>query len=618
MNPIRIFISSPGDVTEEREKARQVVEALRRHYSGLARLEVVMWEDLALDVDLSAQESIQKVLANEGGVAVAVFVLWSRLGSELSAHKTTRPDGSVYRSGTEHEFDLMMRARQESGGTRPHILAYYRDDEKGFLEALKEQAPERYKEAIEQKESARRFIEERFMDEHGRNIRGLVIYGEPVSFAQRLDRHLREVLDRILSTDRSAPIWTEAPYRSLEVFDIQHAPIFCGRDREICDVLDRMREQERGPDVCAFVCIVGASGSGKSSLARAGVAATLVQRSFDDGAKEWRAAVLLPGLAGGDLFLALARSLAEPLPEIREGVGGVERLAQRLEDNQEAAVDLIEAAFKLAGKKLGGPLRLLLVLDQMEELWTDRGITPEQREKFMQAIESLARSGSLSVLATLRSDFYALAQMSEGFLHLKGERGYFDLTPPGTAALRELIVQPAHRAGLSFERDDRTNSTLDQRILEDASRDPSALPLLQYALAELYERRDEKQRQLNFVAYEAMGGVEGAIGKRIAQTFDRLPEEARATLDELLPLLVSVDVSGNQNAFRRRAAPAELAELSTSSPLAILTKALIAARFLVTDEQGGLPTVSLAHESLLRRWDRLAAWIIVRIATACA
>ena len=74
------------------------------------------------------------------------------------------------------------------------------------------------------------------------------------------------------------------------------------------------------------------------------------------------------------------------------------------------------------------------------------------------------------------------------------------------------------------------SGTFDQRILEDAVRDPSALPLLQYALAELYERRDEKQRLLTFAAYEVMGGVEGALGQCAAQTFDSLPDDAKAAL----------------------------------------------------------------------------------------
>jgi hypothetical protein len=270
-----------------------------------------------------------------------------------------------------------------------------------------------------------------------------------------------------------------------------------------------------------------------------------------------------------------------------------------------AAADLLEAAFNTAGTKICGNLRVLLVLDQMEELWTDRSITDERREKFLLSIEALARSGHVSVLATLRSDFYPQAQRSEVFLRMKGERGHFDLTSPGPAALRELIVQPAHRAGLRFEHDPSTGRKLEQVILEDAARDSSALPLLQYALAELYERRDEKQRLLTFAAYEAMGGVEGALGQRAAQTFDQLPGEAQAALEEILPLLISVDIAGEQNAVRRRA---PLADLTGTSARRHLVEALVAARFLTTDEESGTAIASLAHEALLRKWDRLKEW----------
>jgi|GEM_PF-2314739 len=602
MKSVRIFISSPGDVAEEREKAKQVIAALQQLYSNEAQIVPVLWENLPLGADASFQQGIDLVLNGHHAIDIAVFILWSRLGTPLGP--PPKPDGTPYRSGTEREFDLILAARRQSNGVRPHILVYTRRDDESWNATLDAKKPDQVlKDLIEQREMVRGFIQESFHDSQGHNLRAYHSYDEPVTFAQRLHTHLKQLLDALLSSSRTAT-WSEAPYRSLEVFDIRHAPIFCGRDEETCDLLQRLRDQQRSG--AAFACIVGASGSGKSSLARAGVAATLMQRSFDGGVKEWRAAVFLASLASGDLFSALSRTLAEPLPELRAGVGGIERFAKRLEDNQEAATDLLEAAFKTASAKLGGALRLLLVLDQMEELWTDRSITPDQREKFLQAIEALALSGHLSVLATLRSDFYPQAQLSQAFLRMKGGRGHFDLTPPGPAALQDIIVQSAHRTGLSFERDERTGLTLDQRILEDAARDPSALPLLQYALAELHERRDDPQHQLTFAAYEAMGGVEGALGKRAAQTFNGLPHEAQAALVDLLPLLVSVDTVGEQNAVRRRA---PLADLTSIPARRQLTERLIQARFLTTDELGGTPIATLAHESLLRRWDRIATWI---------
>jgi hypothetical protein len=172
--------------------------------------------------------------------------------------------------------------------------------------------------------------------------------------------------------------------------------------------------------------------------------------------------------------------------------------------------------------------------------------------------------------------------------------------------LQRLIVEPARLAGLRFEEDERTGKRLDELILQDASHDPSALPLLQYALSELYFQRDETTRTLTFAAYEKLGGVEGALGRRAADTFQSLPKEVQAALPEILPLLVTVDTAGEQAAVRRRAS---MTELTRTLARRVLTETLIAARFLTTDRQDTDAIVSLAHEALLRRWPHLAEWV---------
>ena len=131
MKTLRIFISSPGDVAEERDRAKQVVESLRRRYAGKFLLKPLLWEDIPLQPDMSFQQGIDMVLSQDRGLEIAVFILWSRLGTPLG--KTIpRPDGGEYRSGTEREFDLMMQARKQSGGQRPHVFVYTRRDECSF------------------------------------------------------------------------------------------------------------------------------------------------------------------------------------------------------------------------------------------------------------------------------------------------------------------------------------------------------------------------------------------------------------------------------------------------------------------------------------------------------
>ncbi|MFN0078625.1 MAG: AAA family ATPase [Prosthecobacter sp.] len=608
MKTIRIFISSPGDVAEERDKAKHVIATLQRHYGAEVHLIPVLWEELPLEPVMSFQQGIDLVLTGPQRIDIAIFILWSRMGTPNGP--PPRADGTPYRSGTEREFDLMIEARKQSNSKSPHILVYTRRDDEAWNTTLDAKKPDGVlKELVEQRETVRGFIKESFQDKDGHNIRAYHSYDEPVTFAERLETHLKRLLDDMLLAGRTTATWIESPYRSLEVFDICHAPIFNGRDEESYELRKRLRSQANSG--CAFVCIVGASGSGKSSLARAGVAATLVERSFDKEVKEWRTAVFLPSLNSGDLIGALSQSLGTVLTEFRKGPGGTERLAARLKDNHQAAVDLLDAAFKSASETLNGAVRLILIVDQMEELWTDGSITPEIRERFLAVIELLARSGHVSVLATLRSDFYPKAQDNDTFMRMKGTEGHFDLRTPGAAALRELIVRPALISGIAFERDEQTGRTLDQRILEDATSEGVVLPLLQYALAELYDHRDSKQRLLTFASYEAMkgearNGVEGALGKRASETFSLLPSEAQTALNDLLPLLVSVDVEGERQGVRRRA---PLSELTKTPSRQLLTESLRAARFLTTDQKDGVAVASLAHEALLRCWDRVVAWI---------
>ncbi|MCP4839857.1 MAG: ATP-binding protein, partial [Planctomycetes bacterium] len=408
----------------------------------------------------------------------------------------------------------------------------------------------------------------------------------------------RNSIDELLDVDSIT--WTEEPYRGLETFDVEHAPIFYGREEETCDLLQRLRDQQEAG--CAFVVIVGASGSGKSSLARAGVAANLVQHADDEGGK-WQVSAFIPTLADQSLCYTLVRAIGEVLPELIDSEEATTNLTEGLAENAALTVKLtIAPAFTRAGE----PVRLLLILDQMEELWTDRNTTAEDRESFLAALKALAESGHVAVLATLRSDFYPHAQQSPTFLQLKGKLGHVDLLAPDAASVQRLITEPARLAGLKFEQHEQSGRSLDEVILQDAAHDADALPLLEYTLSELYRQRNQEERLLTYAAYVELGGVEGAIGKRAEETFVALPADAQAALDEILPLLVSVDVAGEQAAVRRRA---KVSDLTATPARQTLTDQLVAARFLTTDREGETPIASLAHEALLRSWDRIVGWI---------
>ncbi len=446
MKPLRIFISSPGDVTEERDKARQVVEELARRYAEHARLETLFWEDLPLGADASFQDGIDLVLNDEQGVDIAVFIIWSRLGTPLGS-KLLRPDGTSYRSGTEREFELMLEARKQSGGSRPHILAYVREDEGGFKQRLNSAPADEMEALLQQRRLAESFVTERFRDSQGRNIAAYHTFPRPATFADRLETHLTSYLDDLFRAE--AIVWNGAPYRGLEVFEAADAPIFHGRDTEAAEIVERLQKRIADDGVAAVV-VVGASGSGKSSLVRAGVSARIGVLAKNEPVAAWRTAVLFPGACKGQPVRGLVETLLRPevLPGLCPEGGSAEMLLPAFRGSLGATLPLIlPAAVRLPG----GQARVLLLVDQFEELFTDRSITEAERRQFLSALGALAASGHVWVLATLRNDFYAVAQQEPGFVQLKGALGQYDLLAPDPAAIAQIIQQPARLAGLRFE-----------------------------------------------------------------------------------------------------------------------------------------------------------------------
>ncbi len=598
MKTIRIFISSPGDVAAERDKARKVVEGLQKRYAGRLRLESVLWEDMPLGAVNSFQGGIDMVLEGEKAIDIAVFILWSRLGSPLGA-AIARPDGTPYRSGTEREFELMLAAREQSPDNRPEILVYVRQDDRRFKAVLQEKSTNEIEEMLRQHKLAEQFIREQFHDtETGTNLRAYHTFPEPNSFAERLKTHLRNILDGIaLDSGLGFGVWEGSPYRGLEVFRAEHAPIFFGRDEEVCDILERLRAQaETG---CAFVLVVGASGSGKSSLARAGVLPSLESDNPDESVGQWRTAVLAPGECADGLCRGLARMLLEHLPELRGDDESLDDLEAVLRDGRGKALSLLLKR-ACAGTGGRGPVRLVLLVDQLEELFTHPAITEEEAAVFLGALQALAVSGCVWVLSTVRSDFYDRCRHFPALMAMKGERGQMDLLPPKPSDIHRIITGPAMLAGVTFEKN-AAGESLDQRILNDAVGHPEALPLIEFALAQLYETRTG-EGMLTFAAYEKLGGVEGAIGRHAEAVFAAQPDTVRAAFGTVFQALVALDDSDEARPVRRRTAMDTLAATPEQHRLA---QALLDARLLSSDRG----EVFVAHEALLRRWERAVQWI---------
>ena len=602
---LTFFISSPGDVYEERTLAQRVMDRLQSEFAGRAVLEPVFWEH----EPLLATDTFQTQISKPSDADVMVAILWSRLGTRLPK-QFTREDGSRYDSGTEFEFEDAVRGFEENG--KPQLLVY-RKTAKASVQLDDEDA---LMDRIEQKKKLDSFINRWFHDhEEGTLKAAFHPFESPSEFELVLERHLRKIIERALPEAAgrevaATAVWKKgSPFRGLQSFDFEHAPIFFGRTKAIGDVLESLRRQ--ASEGCAFVLVLGMSGGGKSSLARAGVMPMLTQPGVIEGVGMWRRAIYRPSDVRGDLFLGLATALLKEnglrLPDMTP-----EEMGEVLRQSPTAALALIKTslaqdATDLARKGQGGKTpqaRLALLVDQMEEVFTQDWVTDKDRERFVECLDKLARSDRVWVVATFRSDLYPKCATVPKLVELKEGSGQYDLMPPTATEIGQMVRLPTRAAGLRFEEDPSSNERLDDMLRDAAAARPELLPLLQFTLQELYERRRD-DGTLTLEAYHELGGVEGSLAKRAEAVYEKLPAKEKEALPKVLEKLVHVR-SGAQEAIGRRRAHMEDFDTAEQKEL---VDAFIAARLFVTELDEDVAAVMVTHEALLWHWPRVQEWV---------
>jgi hypothetical protein len=311
-------------------------------------------------------------------------------------------DGRAPVTGTEWEFEDALQANRARGGKGPPDLLVYR--RMGGATAALEDAAKR-DEAIRQYDALEEFWRRWFKSERSGGLQflaGYTEYHEPEVFDRRLEADLSKLIQRHIKDrhlDEAAPLWLKgSPFRGLAAYDFDDAPVFFGRDGESREGLTRLAEAAgRGT---AFLMVSGASGSGKSSLARAGLLPSLVATRAVAEVGLWRRVVMRPGDAGGDPVLALARALIAGDPAKGEGLAelaGAQMTAEELAEHLAAGGnpaflfirtlrDLADAERTKRGLLPHEQARLVLVVDQLEEIFTRPEIAAEQRSLFAAAI----------------------------------------------------------------------------------------------------------------------------------------------------------------------------------------------------------------------------------------
>jgi len=383
------------------------------------------------------------------------------------------------------------------------------------------------------------------------------------------------------------------PFKGLESFQQTDAAFFFGRENLIRKAIKNMQRT----DNAHFLPVVGASGSGKSSLVRAGVIPQLRQGAIT-GSERWRLAILTPG---EHPINALAVRLA-PFLESQDA-SGIERA---LHDSPRALADITESILRGASPDL----KLLLVIDQFEEVFTRAG--EDEAAHFLNIVQTSATDAEMRCyfIITMRADFFDRLGRYPQVAELFEQENMLIVTEMTTSNLLRAIEGPAQAVGLTYE------DGLSARILDDVRRQPGSLPLLQYALKALYDKRDG--RKLTQAAYDEIGGVQKALAAHADHIYRAATPPEQDLMRRIFLRIVEVSESGE--ATRRRITREELqfegiAPQVVQSVVDKLTapeaRLLIASREITSSDATAAPVTRLevCHEALIREWDLFQDWI---------
>jgi formylglycine-generating enzyme required for sulfatase activity len=382
-----------------------------------------------------------------------------------------------------------------------------------------------------------------------------------------------------------------SPYPGLMHFTRKHARVFFGRDVELCEILDRMRQPPG-----RFIIISGDSGVGKSSVVDAGILPKLEDGSVPGG-ETCVTVRMVPGQANQP-FAALMTALGAYAA--RAGL----RPDAIIEDLKRSAESFTEQIRKIISGGTDGK-QLVLFVDQMEELFTAQDVG--ESNMFLTHLFRAAQEKALWVIATIRSDHLHFCHRHPEMLGVLKGSGHYPLGPVAPYMMTDMIVKPAQCAGLTVSdafAKRIVSDTLAFRSLENSESDTANLPLLAFVLDRLFQNRVD--HSLSEEAYKAMGGVSGAIAEHVRAVEKELRQadgsKAGDRLATIFHSLVIVKEEGLPT--RNRPLLSDFpAELDTS------VNRLVNARLLRTEGEGDTATVSVSHEKLFEAWPALRDYI---------
>ena len=610
MRRIDIFVSSPADVQKERSLVERLIRSIAAEFNVPVTVSYSNWlrrlspsdKVAALGTngfeegrsllcpcfweyqDFRSEQDYRERIPNTGQYDLVICILWSRLGTRISP-AFVMPDGSQPTSATEYEIAWVLDQTNRTPGF-PELHVY-----RNRSTPVAPFEPKEEREIFfEQWDSVQEFFS--IWETRSAFSEVCSAYHDLQEFEELFREHFQTFLAKQLEREiiprkrpQRAQYWKSNPYRGLQFFDFEHAPVFHGRTKVIGEVLDALKKQAilKKP----FVLVLGTRGSGKSSLVRAGVLPLLTEVGAANG--PWRRAVTRPGPGGtaGDPFDRLASALLadSALPELQTTAShsGREDLASELREHPDSAavrlaevldqiglqeldrlLDDEEGESPLPGRIEGAELarhrmlrrvkpkaHLALVVDHLEDLFA-AGTSAELQRRYIAALAAVIRCQRIFVIATLQSDFYAYFQQFSELADLARAGGKFDLQPPAREELGNLIRLPAAAAGLRFERD-ATSGRLDEALVDAAAASSEPLPLLEHLLSQLYRKQlARKDGLLAWSDYRNLGALEGALTNHAETVFRQLDSDEQEAFDFVMRQLISF---GSGEGDARRSVP---------------------------------------------------------------
>lgn len=416
------------------------------------------------------------------------------------------------------------------------------------------------------------------------------------------------VINEAMSAAPPAP--GAPPFKGLHRFDIEDAPLFFGREKLTSELVDHLHETN-------FLAVVGASGSGKSSLVRAGLVAALQQKKpLTDG--------VLPPVGSSQWTYLLMTPTSRPLHALAVQLMQLDtlyieshELVQQLRTDPSTLRRCLEQSQNVGGG-MTPPAKTVLVVDQFEELFTQLkpagGDADQQRreiqaafvDNLIYAITPANEAGPLTLILTLRADFYSDCAQFENLRTCLSTRQKY-IGPMNVEEMRSAIEQPLLQNNWIMQPE------LVEQILHDVGQEPGALPLLSHALLETWKRRSG--RMLTHAGYRSAGGIRGAIAHTAERLYEQLDQSARPTMRRIFLQLTEIG-EGAQDTRRRAPYAALFDQIESKETVANVIQKLTEGRLVTTDDEDATlepenqdVVVEVAHEALIREWPRLRLWL---------